>query len=118
MPINSSEELCRRQDNGLLHNPIVLCGDNKGVFTAASAQNPKTPAEPTLTAHVKAIREFVDKGLIAALAWVDNRDMAADPLTKGKTKRNPLINLLDKGYWFVMHAAEIWPKKHNRPSQQ
>ena len=115
--IKSSEELSRRQDNGLLQTPIILCGDNKGVFTATSAQNPKTPAEPTLTAHVKALREFVDKGLITALSWVDNRDMVADLLTKGKLKRNPLIALLDKGYWHVVHAAEIWPKKHSRCSQ-
>ena len=114
MKISSSEELSRRQDNGLLHTPIVLCGDNKGVFTATSAQNPKTPAEPTLTAHVRALREFVDKGLIAALSWVDNRDMAADQLTKGKLKRTPLINLLDKGYWNVVHPVEIWPKRHSR----
>ena len=118
MKISSSEELSRRQDNGLLQTPIVLCGDNKGVFTATSAQNPKTPAEPTLTAHVKALREFVDKGLITALSWVDNRDMVADLLTEGKLKRNPLIALLDRGYWLVMSAAEIWPKKHSRHSQQ
>ena len=103
---------------GYCNPPIVLCGDNKGVFTATSAQNPKTPAEPARTAHVKALREFVDKGLVTALSWVDNRDMVADPLTKGKLKRNPLISLLDKGYWAVMHAAEIWPKKHSKSSQQ
>ena len=60
-------------------------------------KNPQTPAEPTLTAHVKSLREFLDRGHIRKLLWLDNRDMVADPLTKGKTKRNELNEVLDHG---------------------
>ena len=75
---------------------------------AVSAQNPKTPAEPNLTSHVRAIREFVDRtGHITTLVWVDNRDMIADPLTKGKTIRNALIDVLDKGIWKIVHPTEF-----------
>ena len=54
--IESPHDLRHRQDQSLLQTPVYLCGDNKGVFTATTAQNPKTPAEPTLTAHVKSLR--------------------------------------------------------------
>ena len=108
--IESPHDLRHRQDQGLLRIPIYLCGDNKGVFTATTAQNPKTPAEPTLTAHVKSLREFLDRGHIRKLLWLDNRDMVADPLTKGKTKRNELNDVLDQGQWTVSHLPDCWPK--------
>ena len=85
------------------------------MFTAVTAQNPKTPAEPTLTAHVKALREDLDKCRIDRFIWVDNRDMIADPLTKGKTKRNELNDVLDKGIWNVRHPTEFWPKSGTQP---
>ena len=113
--IRSAHDLRNRTDKGLLSIPIHLCGDNKGVFTAVTAQNPKTPAEPTLTAHVKALREDLDKCRITRFVWVDNRDMIADPLTKGKTKRNELNDVLDKGVWNVRHPTEFWPKTGNQP---
>ena len=108
--IESPHDLRHRQDQGLLRIPIYLCGDNKGAFTATTAQNPQTPAEPTLTAHVKSLREFSDRGHIRKLLWLDNRDMVADPLTKGKTKRNELNDVLDQGQWIVLHLPESWPK--------
>ena len=109
--VKCPNELRMRQDTGRLRTPIVLCGDNKGVYTATSAHNPQTPAEPTLTAHIKSLRSFVDKGLITAMAWIDNRDMVADALTKGKTRRNELLALLNKGYWKVVNETWIWPKR-------
>ena len=39
---NSALQLARTQDSGQLRAPIHLCGDNKGVFAAISAHNPKT----------------------------------------------------------------------------
>ena len=98
------------QDSGQFKTPIHLCGDNKGVFTAVTAQNPKTPAEPTLTAHVKALREYLDMCHIARYIWLDNRNMLADALTKGKTKRNELVDVLDKGFWNVTFPTEFWPR--------
>ena len=54
--IESANVLSQLLDQGKLQTPIHLCGDNKGVFMAVSAQNPKTPAEPILIAHAKALR--------------------------------------------------------------
>ena len=109
-PIVSALQLTKVQDRGLLRTPIHLCGDNKGVFTAVSAQNPKTTAEPTLTPHVKALRELVDGHSITTLVWVDSRDMIADPLTKGKTTRNELNDVLNTGHWIIANPTEHWPK--------
>ena len=109
-PIQSASELVMLQDQGRLSLPIHLCGDNKGVFTAVCAQNPKANAEPTLTSHIKALRELLDCHAIGTLIWIDNRDMIADPLTKGKTRRNELNDVLNSAYWKVLHCAEHWPK--------
>ena len=107
----SALQLSEAQDNGQLSTPIHLCGDNKGVFSAVSAQNPKTTAEPTLTPHVKALREYLDQRAITTIVWVDNRDMIADPLTKGKTRRNEINDVLNKGMWKIIHNTEVWPKQ-------
>ena len=116
--IESANVLSQLLDQGKLQTPIHLCGDNKGVFMAVSAQNPKTPAEPNLTPHVRAIREFLDRtGHITPIVWVDNRDMVADPLTTGKTIRNALIAVLDKGIWLIVHPTEFWPR-HQKPIQR
>ena len=108
---SSALKLAEAQDNGHLSTPIHLCGDNKGVFSAVSAQNPKTTAEPTLTPHVKALREYLDQRAITTIVWVDNRDMIADPLTKGKTRRNEINDVLNKGMWKIIHTTEVWPKQ-------
>ena len=76
---------------------IAIVGDNKGVLTAISTHSPKTPAEPHLTHHVRAVREQLDKKQVKQLVWVDTRDMTADPLTKSKTLRNPLNDVLNDG---------------------
>ena len=109
-PLRSAANLVTLQDQGRLNLPIHLCGDNKGVFTAVCAQNPKAKAEPTLTPHIKALRELLDNRAIVPLVWIDNRDMIADPLTKGKTKRNELNDVLNQAQWIVMHPTESWPK--------
>ena len=111
LPLVLLFKLMKLQDQGLLRTPIHLCGDNKGVFTAVSAQNPKTTAEPTLTPHVKALRELIDSNTITTLVWVDNHDMIANPLTKGKTRRNELNDVLDTGHWIIANPTEHWPKR-------
>ena len=74
-----------------------------------SAENPRAKAEPVLTPHVKALRELIDRGILR-IVWVDNRDMVADSLTKGKTKRNPLNHTMAQGAWIIKEPADIWPK--------
>ena len=62
-----------------------------------------------MTPHVKALRELIDRGIVR-LVWVDNRDMVADPLTKGKTKRNPLNFTMAQGACIIKEPVDIWPK--------
>ena len=99
-------------DSGRLSLPIYVAGDNKGVFQSIRAENPCSKAEPILTPHVKAMRELVDRSIIK-LVWVDNRDMVADPLSKGKTRRNELNDLMTKGRWLITHEVDIWPKQRS-----
>ena len=117
MEIERANVLSQLLDQGKLQTPIHLCGDNRGAFTAVSAQNPQTPAEPKLISHVRAIREFLDRiGYITTIVWVDNRDMIADPLAKGNAIRIALIDVLDKGIWIIVHPTEFLPKRQ-QPSQ-
>ena len=80
----SAIELAHKQDQGRTTMSTMLIGDNKGVFQACTAQNPKTPAEPVLTPHCRAVREMLDKWMLSKILWCDNRDMIADPSQKGK----------------------------------
>ena len=52
------------------------------VFAAVTAVFVKTPAEKSLLCHVQFLRELLDRGVLAAIVWLDTRDMLADGLTK------------------------------------
>ena len=112
----TTTKLTRIIDQGRLSLPIYLAGDNKGVLTSVRSENPSAKAEPVLTPHVKALRELVDRGIIR-LVWVDNRDMVADPLTKGKTKRNSLNFTMSQGAWIINECVDIWPKESSSLSR-
>ena len=51
------------------------------MFAAASAVFVKTPAEKSLQCHVQFLRELLDHGVLAAIVWLDTRDMCSDGLT-------------------------------------
>ncbi len=107
-PDDKAIDLANKMDDGSLKMPVMLAGDNKGVFQTITAQNPKAPTEPLLTPHIRAIRDFLDRNLLNTLFWIDNRDMIADPLTKGKTRRNILNDVLSTGRWKIEHPTEYW----------
>eukprot|EP00975_Prorocentrum_lima_P062453 12885712-Prorocentrum_lima.AAC.1 len=74
-------------DNGKTQMPLNVVGDNDGVFKCVINDNPKMSTEPTLIAHVRALR---DEGSVREILWCDSRDMIAGPLTQGKnTKARP-----------------------------
>ena len=108
--VEPAVELVQLQDQGKLRLPSHLCGDSKGVSTAVCAQHPKATAEPTLTPHIKALRELVATNAITTLVWVDNRGMIADPLAQGRTIRNELNDVLGQGCWIIAHPTESWPR--------
>ena len=65
------------------------------VFAAVSAVFIKTPAEKSLLCHVQFLRELLDYGVLAAIVWLDTRDMLSDGLTKGSVSRDALLSVLD-----------------------
>ena len=75
--------------------PQVLCIDAMSVFAAVTAVFIKTPAEKSLLCHVQFLRELLDYGVLAAIVWLNTRDMHADCLTKEAVPRDALLKLLD-----------------------
>eukprot|EP00975_Prorocentrum_lima_P015398 3260861-Prorocentrum_lima.AAC.1 len=61
--------------------------------------------------HVSALRELLEKQCERKLIWCDNRDVIADPLTKGKTRRHALNTVLHNGEWAVEHETKKWSFK-------
>ena len=110
-PEIDAQRLVQMQETGSLSTELITVGDNDGVFRAISAENPKTATEPLLTPHIRAYRDLLTRGQVTRIVWVDNRDMVADPLTKGKTTRNELNTVLDQGHWQVSNKAQVWPCK-------
>ena len=62
--------------------PQVLYIDAVSVFAAVTAVFIKTPAEKSLLCHIQFLRDLLDNGALAAIVWLDTRDMRADGLTE------------------------------------
>ena len=60
--------------------------------------------------HIQFLRELLDHGVLAAIVWLDTRDMWADGLTKGAVQRDVLLRLSD-GLCTMMHEPKIWRPK-------
>ena len=107
-PVGSALEMADVLDEGKLIVPTVLCGDSKGVFEAVQSQSGKCKIDQSFAMHVKALREACAKYQIHEIVWLDNRDMIADPLTKGRTNRQELMKVMQTGIWLIEHATEKW----------
>jgi hypothetical protein len=92
--------------------PMVLYIDALSVYAAVTATNIKVPAEKSLLSHVQFVRECLDNKSIAALAWIDTRDMYADGMTKGAVDRDALHEIMD-GHMHFRHEFKIWAAKAN-----
>ena len=110
IPQLTAMRLAGISDQGEFYLRSIILGDNDGVWRAVTAENPRTPTEPALTPHIRAYREMLDTKQIKAIGWVDNRDMVADPLTKGKTQRNIINALLNFGEYIIEHPVKLWPE--------
>ena len=96
--------------NGGYKIPQVLYVDAMPVFAAVTAVFIKTPAEQSLLCHVQFLRELLDHGVLAAIVWLDTRDMLADGRTKGAVQRDDLMRLLD-GVSNMLHEPRVWRPK-------
>ena len=47
--------------------------------------------------HVQALRQFLDDKLLESITWIDNSDILADGLTKGKVKCDAINTSLQPG---------------------
>ena len=100
------------QDEGTFTVPYSLCIDARSIYDAVARDGEVlTGSDPSLTMHVKSLKEKIMSKQISQFIWVDNRDMVADGLTKGKAPRDALL-LFAKGRWPVMHAVLIFSNKH------
>ena len=108
-PMSATEARNQRLSGGY-KIPQVLYLDAMSVFAAVTAVFIKTPAEKSLLCHIQFLRELLDHGVLAAIVWLDTRDMWADGLTKGAVQREALIRLLD-GLCVMMHEPKIWRPK-------
>eukprot|EP00973_Karenia_brevis_P028373 3911730-Karenia_brevis.AAC.1 len=78
---NSAGELMGKVENGGFGLPMVLIIDAKSVYDAVTATEIKAPAESHLKFHVMKPREWLDRGVLGRITWVDNRGMLANALT-------------------------------------
>ena len=92
---------------GLYDIPIVFYIDAMSVFAAVSAVFIKTPAEKSLLCHAQFLRELLDHGVLAAIVWLDTRDMFSDGLTKGAVSREALHQIM-AGLFKLSHEPKIW----------
>ena len=80
------------------------------VFAAVTAVFVKTPAEKSLLCHVQFLRELLDYGVLAAVVWLDARDMCSDGLTTGAVHRDALLRILEGGQ-AIRHEPKVWRPK-------
>ena len=116
MPTLTAMTLAKMQDEGKFRLKPLIMGDNDGVFRAVTGENPKAASEPILTPHIRAYREMIDKHQVGGIRWCGNRDMIADPLTKGKTRRNNLNIMMNQGRCIVQNATMQWPVSAQGPN--
>ena len=108
-PMTATEARSQRI-NGTYKIPQVLYVDAMSVFAAVSAVFIKTPAEKSLLCHVQFLRELLDYGVLAAIVWLDTRDMLSDGLTKGSVSRDALLRVLD-GIMRIQYEPKLWKPK-------
>jgi len=115
----SAAKLAEIQDSGQYSIPYSLCIDARSIYDAVAREGEVlTGSDPSLTMHVKSLKEKILSGQISQFIWIDNRDMVADGLTKGKAPRDALL-LFCLGRWPVQHPVLIFSiSKSGKDSSQ
>jgi len=114
----SAEQCAQIRDSADHFLDTVICTDSHGLYTATSKTEPSPGTDGSMVYHVKALRELLDNGNISTLCWIDNRDMIADGLTKGKPDRQQMNRVLTTGTWKLdqtpLHWSSHTPPRHNK----
>ena len=103
-------EARRLREEGGYAVPAALFVDALSVHAAVTATHIKIPAEKSLLSHIRFLRECLDNRVLAAIIWLDTRDMQADGLTKGSVDRAALDEIM-AGHTSYKHSNKIWQPK-------
>ena len=101
----SAASLAAAQEEGRLPVPLHIACDAKSVATAAQGTGPVKTSEAHLSIHILKVREWLRRKVLAALWWIDTRDMVSDGLTKGSLSREAIVFLCEQGTWLLKHAV-------------
>ena len=113
----TAEQCASIRDNGEHFLDVVLCIDAHGLFRATRRDECSTGTDSSTLYHLHALRSLVGRN-ISSLVWVDNRDMIADGLTKGRPSRDPINAVLNSGTWTLEHAREVHTPAREGHSQR
>jgi len=110
----TAEQCADIRDKAAYFLDIVICTDNQGLYNGLTKEDPTPGSDGSMVYHVKALRELLDQRHISSVAWLDNRDMVADGLTKGKPSRDDINQALSTGKWSPNHEFKIWSSTTKR----
>ena len=90
--------MVQAMSHGQVPMAIEALTDSYSIFSYLAAAHLKLPAEKGTFYHLAYLRERLVSSLISSYTWVDTRDMVADGLTKGRSDRTALINMMHGRY--------------------
>ena len=114
----TAEECAHVRDTAGYFIDVVIATDNQGLFNAITKEEPSPGSDGSMAFHVKAVRELLDRRNLSMLVWLDNRDMIADGLTKGKPSREDINEVLASGEWHPQHEYKVWSSSKPRDAEQ
>jgi len=104
----TAQQCVATRDNATHFLNITACVDNFGLYSAITKDEPSPGSDASMLYHVKATRELLDKRSLHTIAWIDNRDMLADGLTKGKPPRDAINTALSTCHWEPQQPYKTW----------
>jgi hypothetical protein len=106
--ISSAAALASLAETQGFSRKIIVFTDSESVFKAVTAIEVKLPLERHLAYSVMKVREWLDRGVLQEIIWIDTRDMVCDSLTKGSIDRTDLMRTLNEGVWRPKHPFKRW----------
>jgi len=88
----SATEARNQRLSGGYEVPQVLYLDAMSVFAVVTVVFIKALMEKSLLCHIQFLRDLLDHSVLAAIVWLDTRDMWADGLTKGAVQRDVYVS--------------------------
>jgi len=110
----TAEQCAAIRDSATYFMEIVIATDNQGLYNALTKEDPTPGSDGSMAFHIKALRQLLDDHHITSVAWLDNRDMIADGLTKGKPSRDDINSVLSTGHWQPEQEYKIWTSANKR----